>query len=669
MILSRRKILLQMLMLLLTTGIYAQHQQEEDSLLNIIQQNRGDTNEVIALVSLSFYTKNDDSALIYAQEAFDLSRALKYQIGEGFSLFAFGNEKAKKNVSEGIQFAIEALNLFERVKYSTGIVQTNGWLQNIYRDHVKDYRKSLDHAKYALDVAEKNNVIGRIFFIGQRYPPLTQAEIGQTYILMDMLDSALHFTQKSIDYDEQFYGSSWNFPYYLLATIQVRKGDYNAAIQNYRLAKALAVPNDFPYDTIQVNSGISTLYKNKGELDSAKYYAISVINSWNADLEIKTLMEAMNNLGQVYKLQREKDSAIKYIELYHALQASIFNEDKRRDVQNISFNEQLRRQELITAQSVYKNKVQKIALIGGLLTLLLVASILWRSNRHKQNSYTILEKQKQETDKQKIKAEEALEKLKAAQTQLIQSEKMASLGELTAGIAHEIQNPLNFVNNFSEVNTELITEMKKEISAGNYPEVNSIADDLDSNMQKITLHGKRADAIVKSMLQHSKASSGQKEPTDINALAEEYLRLSYHGIRARDKSFNAELQTEFDGRIGNINIISQDIGRVLLNIYNNAFHAVGERKNEELKEYDPKVTVRTKRRNDFVEILISDNGAGIPEKILDKIFQPFFTTKPTGEGTGLGLSLSYDMVKAHGGEIAVKSEEGEGTTFIISLPD
>jgi two-component system, NtrC family, sensor kinase len=262
----------------------------------------------------------------------------------------------------------------------------------------------------------------------------------------------------------------------------------------------------------------------------------------------------------------------------------------------------------------------------------------------------------------------SLNELKSTQTQLIQSEKMASLGELTAGIAHEIQNPLNFVNNFSEVNTELIDEMKKEIKAGNYPEVEHLAHDLEANMEKITLHGKRADAIVKSMLQHSRASSGEKEPIDINALADEFLRLSFHGMRARDKSFNAELHTDFDENIGDIKLISQDIGRVLLNMYNNAFQAVTEKKRAQPVGFDPKVTVTTQKLSDIVEIRITDNGNGIPEKILNKIFQPFFTTKPTGEGTGLGLSLSYDIVKAHGGDINVVTREGGGTEFTIRLP-
>jgi signal transduction histidine kinase len=271
------------------------------------------------------------------------------------------------------------------------------------------------------------------------------------------------------------------------------------------------------------------------------------------------------------------------------------------------------------------------------------------------------------------KAEETLTELQSTQAQLIQSEKMASLGELTAGIAHEIQNPLNFVNNFSEVSSELISEMVEEVDKGNYEEVKAIAGDVKQNLDKINHHGKRAGDIVKGMLQHSRTSTGQKESTDINALADEYLRLAYHGLRAKDKSFNADFKSEFAPDLPVLMVIPQDIGRVLLNLINNAFYAVDEKKKKQQPEgYKPTVTVNTKITHigtgKGVVISVKDNGNGIPQKILDKIFQPFFTTKPTGQGTGLGLSLSYDIVKAHGGELKVETKEGNGTSFIIQLP-
>ncbi|WP_373493204.1 ATP-binding protein [Aquiflexum sp.] len=265
----------------------------------------------------------------------------------------------------------------------------------------------------------------------------------------------------------------------------------------------------------------------------------------------------------------------------------------------------------------------------------------------------------------------SLENLKSTQAQLIQSEKMASLGELTAGIAHEIQNPLNFVNNFSEVSAELVEEMKEELAVGNGQLAVEIAEDIKQNLEKINHHGKRADAIVKGMLEHSRINTGEKVPTDINALADEYLRLSFHGMRAKDKSFNADFKTNFDPNLPKVHVVPQDIGRVLLNIINNAFQACAQKDLpgfENLAGLTPKVTVSTKNLGDKIEISISDNGPGIPTSIKDKIFQPFFTTKPTGQGTGLGLSLSYDIVKAHNGELKVKSKEVEGTEFLIILP-
>lgn len=271
----------------------------------------------------------------------------------------------------------------------------------------------------------------------------------------------------------------------------------------------------------------------------------------------------------------------------------------------------------------------------------------------------------------------ALEELKATQTQLIQSEKMASLGELTAGIAHEIQNPLNFVNNFSEVSNELIDEIQEErakhIEHRDEELVDEILDDIKQNLEKITHHGKRADNIVKGMLQHSRASSGTKEPTDINALCDEYLRLSYHGLRAKDKSFNATLITDFEEGLEKVSVIPQDLGRVVLNLLTNAFYAVNEKssiaKASEDENYEPTVSIATKTVGKYLEITVKDNGNGIPQEVADKIFQPFFTTKPTGKGTGLGLSMSYDIVtKGHGGELKVETAQNMGTTFKIAIP-
>ena len=313
----------------------------------------------------------------------------------------------------------------------------------------------------------------------------------------------------------------------------------------------------------------------------------------------------------------------------------------------------------------------------GLMTL----GTIYATHRYQRQQVIRSEREKMQQKElaQAKEIEKAYSDLKATQAQLVQSEKMASLGELTAGIAHEIQNPLNFVNNFSEVNKELLAELKEEIEKGNTDSVKAIINDVIDNEDKIIHHGKRADGIVKGMLQHSRTSSGIKEPTDINALCDEYFRLAYHGLRAKDKSFNALTKTDFDTSIGKVNIIPQDIGRVILNLINNAFYAVSEKsksvqitnetspKKESDKKYEPTVSLNTQKLGNKVQIRIKDNGNGIPQKALDKIFQPFFTTKPTGQGTGLGLSLSYDIIKAHGGTLTVNSREGDFAEFIVEL--
>jgi signal transduction histidine kinase len=296
---------------------------------------------------------------------------------------------------------------------------------------------------------------------------------------------------------------------------------------------------------------------------------------------------------------------------------------------------------------------------------------MFRNNKQKQRANQLLHSQKKEL-------ETALQKLSSTQQQLVQSEKMASLGELTAGIAHEIQNPLNFITNFAEVNRELTVELNDAVQKGDTQEARSLASDIADNEEKILNHGRRADAIVKSMLQHSKKNSNLKEATDINALCEEYLRLSYHahlnaasgqGLRVNENSFNASFETHFDESIGQVNVMPQEMGRVLLNLINNGFYAVTQRQKSAEEDYTPLVSITTRKLQDKIEIAVADNGTGISDKVKEKIFQPFFTTKPTGEGTGLGLSLSYDIVtKGHGGELKVVTEEGRGSTFIILLP-
>jgi len=390
--------------------------------------------------------------------------------------------------------------------------------------------------------------------------------------------------------------------------------------------------------------------------DSSLYYAKRELEVLQA-MGSKDIGPVYADLYQSYKLSENIDSAYKYQGLALAAQDSSYKVTTQNlaDFQKLSSKEQLRSQELEKEKAAYQEKIRTYGLLAGTAIFLIIALILYRNNRQKHKANVVLES--------------TLSNLKSTQNQLIQSEKMASLGELTAGIAHEIQNPLNFVNNFSEVNKEMIGELKDELKSGNVDEALAIANDIEQNEEKINHHGKRADFIVKGMLQHSRTSTGERQLTNMNVLADEFFKLSYQGLRAKDKDFNAELVTHFDPNLPKADVVQQDMGRVMLNLFNNAFYAVNQKSKTAGANYKPEVSVTTTLKNGHVVIIVKDNGIGIPDAIKEKIMQPFFTTKPTGEGTGLGLSLTYDMVvKGHKGSIAVAGKEGEGSAFTISLP-
>ncbi len=467
---------------------------------------------------------------------------------------------------------------------------------------------------------------------------------------MHQLDSALYNCEVAYKNAVQI-KDNWVPPYILLSLgkVQTELGNTGLALSYFRQTLA-GITND---DDVICDCYLSLaqLYKKIEKQDSAIFYADKSLALARQSGFYNDMINASLFLSHIYEGKNLKhallysNNVISYKDSIHKMVESSTQETYA------DFDEQERQREIEDAKTEFKNRLQMYAFAGITFTLLIIAFFLYRSSRLKQKA------------KQNI--EKAYSELKLTQAQLIQSEKMASLGELTAGIAHEIQNPLNFVNNFSEVNNELVEEIKNE---NNIDEIKAIAEDIKQNSEKILFHGKRADAIVKGMLQHSRQAKGVMELTDINALCDEYLRLSYHGLRAKDKEFNADFKTDFDESIGKINIVPQDIGRVLLNLINNAFYAVNEKQKITKEIYQPTVFLSSKKMGDKVILTVKDNGNGIPQNIVDKIFQPFFTTKPTGQGTGLGLSLSYDIIKAHEGDIKVESEEGRGSIFTIKLP-
>ena len=449
----------------------------------------------------------------------------------------------------------------------------------------------------------------------------------------------------------------------MMSRLQAARGETDSAFFNLRKAISIGVKDGDLEDLERSYIEIAHLFIKIKKPDSAIFYAKTGIEAAQQGHFLPVILDLSKILYRLYDEQHDVPEAYKYYKIATATNDSVFSQEKIRELVSIDFEEQQRQQEITAAKDEYRNTVRTYILARVIAVALLVAFIFWRNALQRKKANTQLQEQKEEI-------ETTLEQLQQTQKQLIQSEKMASLGELTAGIAHEIQNPLNFVNNFSEVNREIIDELKGELKAGNVEEAMAIAEDIGQNEEKINHHGRRADSIVKGMLEHSRASTGQKEATDINKLADEYLRLAYHGLRAKDKSFNAELITHYDEGLPLVNIIPQDIGRVLLNLFNNAFYAVQQKAKTADLSYTPSVTIRT-----FAPPLggwgasIHDNGTGIPDAVKDKIMQPFFTTKPTGEGTGLGLSLTYDIVvKGHGGKIEVNTKENEFTEFVVTMP-
>jgi two-component system, NtrC family, sensor kinase len=600
---------------------------------------------------------NPDSALYYGDRAVALARKIKYPKGEIQALsFTSGVLNSSGNLPKALSMAFEALQIAEKHKLEAQKKWPFIFISGVYAS-LKDFSKAIHFRMKALRIAEAENQANSII--------IENLSVGNLYIQAEQLDSASFFLNRALKLWEAKPQGSKNAIMYGLGEIEARKGHHVLAMAYFQ--QSLNLLDSTNHRALsRIYMSIASLYKNKNQRDSSIYFAKKALQESQPILNKLNIIEASTLLSELYEDISEKES-YDYYKLAVTTKESLFGAGNIQAIQEMIALEEERKREVARVNAAFQNQLKQYALLVGLVLLLLIAFFLYRNNQKEKKARNLLQ----------IKNEEiqlTLSQLKSTQSQLIQSEKMASLGELTAGIAHEIQNPLNFVNNFSEVNKELAEELEQEVDKGNTTEVKALAKDIKENQEKILHHGKRADAIVKGMLQHSRSSSGTKEPTDINALADEYLRLAYHGLRAKDKSFNATMKTDFDETIRNINIIPQDIGRVILNLITNAFYAVAERKKLQGESFEPTVTVSTKRLSPagggkgVVEISVKDNGNGIPDSIKEKIFQPFFTTKPTGQGTGLGLSLSYDIVKAHKGELEVKTKEGEGSEFIIQLP-
>jgi two-component system NtrC family sensor kinase len=705
-----RRIFLFFFFLIYLVTAYAQNN-TIDSLQKILQTQKEDSNKVKTLYELSqeFQDINDYNAAIqYVNESLSLAQAIKYKMGEGNAYMSLGDiyksqfnyaesrtnyyasikireeigdkragngyiaiattYSMEDNYPDAVSILFKALKIYEEAKDKNGMAVTYSGLGGVYNDF-GNISEASKYFSLSLKLYEEiGNKTGMAYILINKSQG--DLDMGNDSLALDNTLLALK-TYKELNNKGGIASATFYIGkiYLKQGEVAYSAGDYLTSKEKIILAEkkcldALAFFEEIRNYWGRVNSYVTlgNIYLGLRNTQKAKYYLEKCLQ---LALQSKNKFETRDSylgIARLDSMRGNYQEAFRNYKLFISYRDSIANQENSIKISNSKLQYESDKKEAI-AKIQKEKKEAEVRLTRNLQytaigLFLLLAIFLYMNNRQKQ--------------KAKTKIEKAYAELKSTQAQLIQSEKMASLGELTAGIAHEIQNPLNFVNNFSDINTELVDEAEIEMNKGNLGDVKTILHDIKENEQKINHHGKRADAIVKGMLQHSRSGSGQREPTDINALADEYLRLAYHGLRAKDKTFNAKLETHFDNTIGKINVIPQDIGRVLVNLINNAFYAAplppeGGFKDLDYK-HEPTVWVSTKKMGDKVLISVKDNGPGIPRKILDKIFQPFFTTKPTGQGTGLGLSLAYDCVKAHGGEIKVETKEGDGSEFIIQLP-
>lgn len=621
-----------------------------------------DTARSRILAELGYFYRliNPDSGIALSNQSLSLARASHFPAGEASALNSLAqNHRIKGDLIATMPPLLEALLIAKDNQLEPQLAEAYLSMGNTYVS-LKDYPTAVGYMKDAIVIYDRLKIPFRA--------SIAIANLGEAYMLMNNLDSA----KLLLDSAQRFmtrvqYLTGLNFYETRMAQLMFRTSNYDSAFYHIQEAELLSVKERNLRTKMMVTQLKADYFRLKGQPDSSIHYAeiaFQLARQFNYRWDI---LASVNKLADLYK-GRDLEKAYYYAELTRSLNDSVYGPDivnqLQRQIIRVNAETQAKEAQLLASQ----NKIRQTLLLGTLVVAGLILFWLYRTNRKDRKLNAILAGQKDEIERQKKQVEQTLQELRNTQAQLIQTEKMASLGELTAGIAHEIQNPLNFVNNFSDVSTELLQELIDEANANHPAAVKEISSDLLANLEKINHHGKRAEAIVKSMLQHARPSSGLKEPADLNQICDESVRLAWQGFKSKEAGFSAALETRFDPEIGMVSLVASDISRVLINLANNAFHAVQERSRQEDSSFTPVVSVSTSHDANHVFIDITDNGNGIPPQHLNKIFQPFFTTKPTGQGTGLGLSISFDIIKAHGGNIQVKSIPREDTTFIIQLP-
>ncbi len=646
-----------------------------DSLKRQLTLVRQDTGRVLIMTELClrYRTRKPDSALFFGEKALKLAQQIHFPPGEIRALAEVGRVLVDiGNLPKSLEMQFKALQIAKTNQLNQQTILPLNYIGSVYYT-LGDYPKALNYYRQSLKIAEMYQDRQRI--------SIQKMNMGTAFEKMNQLDSSLYYTEEA--HKEMLrIGMDINpIIFRNLGIIQAKLGNIRMAMHYCKKSLNMNQVGSRGRANVILYHLISKLYQKQNQLDSSIYYAQRGLEDSKLTNYKQGILESSTLLSELYEAKDPKKSFY-YYKIAAAAKDSLFGPSQLQALQTIVVEEQVRQQEMEFQREAervaYQTQLRQYAFLAGLGVLLLIAFILYRSNKQQKKANNLLHRQKEEINLQRDKAEKTLTELKSTQVQLIQKEKLASLGELTAGIAHEIQNPLNFVNNFAELSVDLAQELKEEVEKPDMDKelVSDLVGDLVQNQEKINHHGKRASSIVKGMLEHSKASTGERQLTDINQLADEYLRLSYHGLRAKDNSFNADYELIAEKNLPKIEVIPQDIGRVLLNLINNAFYAVNvgsvpNRRRAVAADvtYSPKVIVSTQIVDSQIVIQVKDNGIGMSEATKAKIFQPFFTTKPTGEGTGLGLSLAYDIVtKGHGGTLEVESKEGEGTNFTVKLP-
>ncbi|MEO6290927.1 MAG: ATP-binding protein [Ginsengibacter sp.] len=654
------------LLFLTTFSTSAQQQKVADSLVRIYEANTlSDSARLELLRQLSFNEVNNlRLSLRYAEEL--ISEASR-QGNEKYLFHGYFQKGNKQRLLGNYQEALDAYFTSAEAATKSRVIAREGSAYGAigdvyastgnYKSASLYYDKAIPMLRQTRDsVALASNILNA----------------GEAFLKNEKYDSALTYFKESREiFDIKDYPVGKAYSIGNIGMVYASKGQNDLAEKNINEAiKFLEASEDY-YPICVYLISLSDMYLEEGDAQTALDYAQRSLRLAQQNDLKEQIRDGNLKLSELYEKAGNFAEGLRYYKNYSAFKDSLNNRASEQKMYNLRFAfEMSQRDEKVNLLNRQKN-LQRVLLfvsLGVLAVIIVLVFKLLKNYRQKQKAFTLLGKEKAVTEEQRDQTNRALKELKRTQAHLIQSEKMASLGQLTSGIAHEIQNPLNFVNNFSEVNTELIIELQEENKKGNAEGVQAISEEIFSNEEKINQHGKRADAIVKGMLEHSRSGAPEKRPTDINSLADEYFRLSYLGLRAKDKAFNPLIHKVFDPNAGEINIVPQELGRVILNLVNNAFHAVSAKSKEASVDYTPTVTVSTKKTNEQMIISVKDNGTGITAIIKEKIFQPFFTTKGPGLGTGLGLSISYDIVKAHGGEIEVQSEQGVGSEFLVILP-